>query len=100
MANITQVVAYNSTTRRFYATNPNDKISINQIPLSVQSGNGLVDNNGLYVPKIDTLTFSNDTITINMSDGTNNPLLSTNPLPDWTLNGIWLIEILSDGEVA
>ena len=71
MANITQVVAYNSTTRRFYATSSSDKISINQIPLSVQSGNGLIDNNGLYVPKIDTLTFSNDTITINMTDGTN-----------------------------
>jgi hypothetical protein len=71
MANITQVVAYNSTTRRFYATSSSDKISINQIPLSVQSGNGLIDNNGLFVPKIDTLTFSNDTITINMTDGTN-----------------------------
>ena len=45
MANITQVVAYNSTTRRFYATSSsdNDKISINQIPLSVQSGNGLIE---------------------------------------------------------
>jgi hypothetical protein len=75
MANITQVVAYNSTTRRFYATNSNDKISINQIPLSVQSGNGLIDNNGLFVPKIDTLTFSNDTITINMTDGTNKSVL-------------------------
>ena len=28
MANITQVVAYNSTTRRFYATSSSDKISI------------------------------------------------------------------------
>lgn len=71
MANIARVVAYNSTTRRFYATDTNDKLSVNQIPLSVDAGNGLIDNNGLYVPKIDTLTFSNDTITINMTDGTN-----------------------------
>mgnify|MGYP000087052773 CR=1 FL=1 len=36
MANINQVVAYNSTTRRFYATNPNDKTDIQD--LSMQNG--------------------------------------------------------------